>query len=49
MFHADYNKDYVSYVVKMFKNKPLTNFKKGGARLLHRRWIHLWELVQLNS
>ena len=37
--HADYNEVYACYAVKVLKNKPLKNFKQGGARPVRRRLI----------
>ena len=38
---VDYNKVSACYAVEIFKNKPLENFKQGGARPVRRRWIRL--------
>ena len=42
-----YNKIDACYTVKIFKNKPLKNFKQGGMSPVCRRWIHLWSFVCL--
>ena len=46
-----YNKVFACSAVKIFKNKPLRNFKQGGlgASPMRRRWIRicgLWKVYE---
>ena len=46
--HVDYDRVFACYGVKIFKNTPLNNFKRGGRGWVGIggpeiwRWIRLW-------
>ena len=42
-------KVYAYYTVRIYKNKPPTNFKQGGAHPARRCCIRLWYLIGVGS